>query len=146
MEAGVADHVWSIEEIVGLLGSNCGLTIRHCIYSLMLVIAVLFGCSHASVHPAQQTPTAPECPAAPKRGWVDLRFDVSANGEVVDPTIVRMCPAGYFDETTLKEAVRAWKYQPTGTVQRDVRVHFSFDPNEKSKSPWDIRNPAKKSN
>jgi len=62
---------------------------------------------------------APEYPlrarATDTSGWVDLAFDVEADGSVTHVTVLGSDPKNIFDEAAVA-AVRRWRYRP---VQRD---------------------------
>ena len=67
------------------------------------------------------------CDPATCAGWVELEFDVSKDGAVLDPRVVRSCPAGLFDASALEEAA-GWSYGPRLNTRRGVRVRLDYRP------------------
>jgi len=67
-------------------------------------------------------------------GWVDVRFNISKTGTVMEPvTVIAGQPSGTFDRAAIK-AVRKWKYKPkivNGEPQErygvEVRLTFQLD-------------------
>jgi TonB family protein len=67
------------------------------------------------------------CDPASCAGWVELEFDVSKDGEVLNPHVVRSCPAGRFDASALEEASR-WNYGPRLNTRRGMRIRLDYRP------------------
>jgi periplasmic protein TonB len=71
---------------------------------------------------------APEYPkGAEKRGiegYVQLKFNVDADGNVVSPQVVEGSPPGVFDAAAI-EALTKWKYEK-GAAASDMQVKLSF--------------------
>lgn len=65
-----------------------------------------------------------------KEGYVIVEFDVSADGDVIDPFVLEGEPAGLFDRAAMK-SIRKWIYQPpvyegVPVQVNDVQVKLSF--------------------
>ena len=65
-----------------------------------------------------------------KEGYVIVDFDVSADGDVIDPFVLEGEPAGLFDRAAMK-SIRKWIYQPpvyegVPVQVNDVQVKLSF--------------------
>ena len=78
--------------------------------------------------PAPVKREAPEYPkGAEKRGiegYVALKFNVDASGNVVSPQVVEASPPGVFDAAAI-EALSKWKYE-SGSPANDMTVKLSF--------------------
>ena len=66
-----------------------------------------------------------------KEGYVIVEFDVSADGDVIDPFVLEGEPAGLFDRAAMK-SIRKWIYEPSTydgvPVQvNDVQVRINFN-------------------
>jgi len=66
-------------------------------------------------------------------GWVQLSFNVSPTGEVIDATVVNAEPKRIFDREALR-AIKRWKYRPKvieGVAQlqtgQTVQLDFKLD-------------------
>jgi periplasmic protein TonB len=78
----------------------------------------------------------PEARAAGTEGYVIVRYDVDAEGRVINPRVVQAEPAGVFDAAAI-ETVASWRFQPArGASQPRViegvqsRVQFSLGASE----------------
>ena len=65
-----------------------------------------------------------------KEGYVIVEFDVSADGDVIDPFVLEGEPAGLFDRAAMK-SIRKWIYQPpiyegVPVQVNDVQVKLTF--------------------
>ncbi len=65
-----------------------------------------------------------------KEGYVIVEFDVSPDGDVMDPFILEGEPAGLFDRAAMK-SIRKWIYQPpvhdgVSVQVSDVKVRLTF--------------------
>ena len=65
-----------------------------------------------------------------KEGYVIVEFDVSADGDVIDPFVLESEPAGLFDRAAMK-SIRKWIYQSpiyegVPVQVNDVQVKLSF--------------------
>jgi TonB family protein len=67
------------------------------------------------------------CDPATCAGWVELEFDISKDGEVLNPRVVESCPAGLFDASALEEASR-WNYGPRLNTRRGMRIRLDYRP------------------
>ena len=82
---------------------------------LLLLLLVLAGCA-AAPRPLQfVSGPDPVYPPAAKQagmeGYVTLRYDVTAEGTVVNLRVVEAVPAGIFDEAA-RAAVGQWRFRP----------------------------------
>ena len=74
----------------------------------------------------------PEAKARGVEGYVVVRYDVDAAGEVINPRVVEAKPEGVFDAAAL-ETVSSWRFRAAeGAATRVVegvesRVEFSLD-------------------
>ena len=66
-------------------------------------------------------------------GWVDVKFDVAADGSVRNPVVVAADPKQIFDRAAI-QAVKGWKYspkvedgRPVETRGLKVRVRFKLE-------------------
>ena len=66
-------------------------------------------------------------------GWVQLSFNISPTGEVIDATVVNSEPKRIFDREALR-AIKRWKYRPKvieGVAQlqtgQTVQLDFKLD-------------------
>lgn len=64
-------------------------------------------------------------------GWVQVEFDISETGAVLDPRVIDSDPPRTFDRYALR-AVSQWKYKPRtvngkGQIRKNVRVVISFE-------------------
>ena len=72
-------------------------------------------------------------------GYVVVAFDISVDGRVLSPKVVKGEPQGVFDKAAL-DAVRRWKYKPkvvdgVALPQRGEQVKFAFGlPQERRRS------------
>lgn len=71
--------------------------------------------------------------AAQKRieGWVEVEFDISVKGKVVNPRVIAAKPPNVFNRAALSAIVK-WKYKPrirngVPVVTRGVRVRLKFE-------------------
>jgi TonB family protein len=78
----------------------------------------------------------PEARAAGTEGYVIVRYDVDAEGRVINPRVVQAEPVGVFDAAAI-ETVSSWRFQPArGASQPRViegvqsRVQFSLGASE----------------
>lgn len=76
-------------------------------------------------------PTYPRA-AAQRRleGWVQLEFDISTTGAVLNARVVKSKPPNIFDRAAL-QAIAKWKYKPkivngVPTITRGVQVKLTF--------------------
>jgi len=82
------------------------------------LLSFLVLCSCATEAPVSeatgQTPGSfqPECDGE-VRGRVLVEYDIDPDGKVTDPRIIAYEPGRVFNEAAL-EAVRKWRYEPTG--------------------------------
>jgi len=108
---------------------------------LVCFAAMLAGCM-VNQRPLQflagEGPTYPaEARERGIEGWVLVRYDVTVDGEVIEPTVVQADPPGVFDRAAV-EAVSAWRYkapivdgEPRVTHGVESRVTFKLgDPDE----------------
>ena len=58
-----------------------------------------------------------------KEGYVIVEFDVSADGDVIDPFVLEGEPAGLFDRAAMK-SIRKWIYQPPIYEGVPVQVNY----------------------
>jgi protein TonB len=63
-------------------------------------------------------------------GYVVIEFDVSPEGEVVDPYVVEADQPGYFERTVMR-TIRRWAYEPyvyngVPATVNDVTARFTF--------------------
>ena len=72
------------------------------------------------------------CQASGTEGYAVVRFDVTANGQVVNAEVVERSHA-CFEQSALR-AIRGWRYQPSvggdGYIARGVTKRFSFELDE----------------
>ena len=72
------------------------------------------------------------CQSAGTEGYAVVRYDVTANGQVVNARVVDRSHACF--EHAALQAIRSWRYQPVvggdGLAARGVTKRFSFDLNE----------------
>ena len=72
------------------------------------------------------------CQASGTEGYADVRFDVTANGQVVNAEVTGRSHACF--ERAALQAIRSWRYQPapgqSGMIARGLTKRFSFDLNE----------------
>jgi len=91
-----------------------------------LVVMALAG--EAAAAPAPVKREAPEYPkGAEKRGiegFVALKFNVDADGNVMSPQVVEASPPGVFDAAAI-EALSKWKYEK-GSATSDMQIKLSF--------------------
>jgi len=91
-----------------------------------LVVLGLAG--EAMAAPAPVKREAPEYPkGAEKRGiegYVALKFNVDADGNVISPQVVEASPPGVFDAAAI-EALSKWKYEK-GAATSDMQIKLSF--------------------
>jgi TonB family protein len=59
-------------------------------------------------------------------GLVTVQFDVTATGEVANPSILESCPDDRFDQAAI-DAVSKWRYDPGDGGKENVRVALRFD-------------------
>jgi len=83
---------------------------------LVLLASLLAGCLTNPEQPPVllrgDTLVYPEAARAQGlQGTVDVRYDVTASGQVSNAVVVAAEPAGVFDEAALS-AVRAWRFRP----------------------------------
>jgi hypothetical protein len=73
------------------------------------------------------TITAETCRESGCRGWVDVKFRASDTGEVLDPEVIRSCPAGYADDLALQNA--SGRSLPSSSWGREgvLRLQFSTE-------------------
>ncbi|RLB58420.1 MAG: protein TonB [Deltaproteobacteria bacterium] len=71
--------------------------------------------------------------AAQKRieGWVEIEFDISTKGKVVNPRVIAAKPPNVFNRAALGAIVK-WKYKPrirngVPVITRGVRVRLKFE-------------------
>lgn len=91
-----------------------------------LVAMALAGQAAAAPVPVKRE--APEYPrGAEKRGiegFVNLKFNIDADGNVVSPQVTEASPPGVFDAAAI-EALSKWKYEK-GAATSDMRIKLSF--------------------
>ena len=77
-------------------------------------------------------------------GYVDARFDVSAQGKVSNVRIVRSVPEATFDKVSIT-ALEQWQYSATGQEYKDmlVRLEFAMDVLEADMERVDVTPEAK---
>ena len=72
------------------------------------------------------------CQASGTEGYAVVRFDVTANGQVVNAEVTERSHACF--ERAALQAIRSWRYQPapgqSGIIARGLTKRFSFDLNE----------------
>lgn len=72
------------------------------------------------------------CQASGTEGYAVVRFDVTANGQVVNAEVTERSHSCF--ERAALQAIRSWRYQPavgqTGMIARGLTKRFSFDLNE----------------
>jgi len=63
-------------------------------------------------------------------GAVVLKFDINADGDVKNVSVVKALPKGVFDKVA-KVALRQWKYEPSDAYHKDqlVQLDFRMGPN-----------------
>ncbi len=93
-------------------------------FLLLLLLALLAGC--ATPQPMRFLYGAdpvypPEAQAAGVEGYVTLRYDVTAQGEVANPRVVESVPSGVFDAAALR-AVSQWRFRPPMVSGRNVAL------------------------
>jgi periplasmic protein TonB len=64
-------------------------------------------------------------------GWVRVRFNISATGEVTDAMVVESDPSGVFDQSVLS-AIGRWRYSPkvengTAVERRGIETILRFE-------------------
>ena len=57
------------------------------------------------------------------RNWVDLEFDISDSGEVLDPRVIASCATYDYESMTLR-LIRKWRYGPEAFGDKGVRVQL----------------------
>ncbi len=77
-------------------------------------------------------------------GYVQARFDISAQGKVSHVRIVRSVPEGTFDKVSIR-ALEQWQYAATGQEHKDmlVQLDFSMDLPEASMERVEVTPAAK---
>ncbi len=72
-------------------------------------------------------------------GYVQAKFDISAQGKVSKVRIVRSVPEGTFDKVSIT-ALEQWQYAATGQEHKDmlVQLDFAMDPPENSMERIDV--------
>jgi len=95
---------------------------------LLCSLALILSCASAGPPPASSscTATTDDCKAGKCKGWVTVKFDISPNGTVRKPRILRSCPPGYFDSHVL-DRLSSWKYHPSPNGKRGVVVSLDFE-------------------
>ena len=58
-------------------------------------------------------------------GYVDAKFDISAEGKVSNVRIVRSVPEATFDKVSVT-ALEQWQYAATGQEHKDMLVKLEF--------------------
>lgn len=108
--------------------ANLQRVLRAAAGACVLGLGMTFLAGTASATPNPVKREAPEYPkGAEKRGiegWVNVKFDVDASGNVISPTVVEASPPGIFDAAAI-EALSKWKYE-TGAATPDMQVKLSF--------------------
>ena len=59
-------------------------------------------------------------------GYVHVKFDVDAQGKVLNASVVKSNPERVFDKEALR-ALEQWQYTATGRVHKDQLVHLDFE-------------------
>jgi TonB family protein len=59
-------------------------------------------------------------------GFVVLKFDVTAKGQVVNAHVINSEPSQVFDKESLR-ALQQWQYNATGKKHKDVMVQLDFE-------------------
>jgi protein TonB len=67
-------------------------------------------------------------------GWVDLKFTVTKNGSVKDPSVIKADPPSVFNRAAI-DAVKKWKYRPKvvdgkAVEEHNVKAHVVFNLND----------------
>lgn len=62
-------------------------------------------------------------------GYVQLEFDISQDGKVINVSVIKSSPAGIFDEEAIK-ALSQWTYEPSanGVNKAQVQLDFRLEP------------------
>jgi protein TonB len=95
-------------------------------FALICLIMLPLGQAFADPSPVKREP-----PSYPKsaeargiEGWVSLKFNVDAGGNVSSPQVVEASPPGVFDAAAI-DALSKWKYQ-AGAATNDMQIKLSF--------------------
>lgn len=79
------------------------------------VLAVAGGCATGDAPPQLNSGSGYGYPesakAAGTEGWVQVRYDIDVEGNVLNAVVIAAEPQGIFDETALK-TVQSWKFTP----------------------------------
>jgi bla regulator protein BlaR1 len=59
-------------------------------------------------------------------GYVQIKFDVDAQGKVINASVVKSSPEKVFDKEALR-ALEQWQYTATGKVHKDQLVQLDFE-------------------
>ncbi|MBT1449791.1 energy transducer TonB [Glaciecola sp. XM2] len=68
--------------------------------------------------------------------WVELSFDITESGTVVNIKVIKSTHQGVFDKAAIN-ALEKWKYQPkivdgVAVAQKDMKVRLQFDIEDES--------------
>jgi len=105
-------------------------------FVLLIAALALAGCSASGRSLELVSGSAvvypPAARAAGTEGYVVVRYDIDAEGRVINPTVVEAQPAGVFDAAAL-ETVSSWRFRPARSTSRleviegvQSRVQFSL--------------------
>ena len=61
-----------------------------------------------------------------KEGFVQLQFQIDANGHVKNPMVIKAEPIGLFEESAIK-AIKRWRFKPIkGNESTDATITFNY--------------------
>jgi len=59
-----------------------------------------------------------------KEGYVQLQFQITKDGEVIEPTVIKSQPKGYFEDAAIN-AIKRWRFNPSDS-SKNATITFNF--------------------